>query len=218
MEREEKFLDYCNKYADKGYVSANVPRILENLEKAWNDRKLEAFLLNQKPYISAFPYVIDIHHGARGKDQVAIVLALNIFGADHPEFVFELNALMKSLVKGGRKKLQAVLMLMAAQMELQDQECSMINFVDAELISAINRYVSFNKPIKVVLSALGLVLGAIGMPGSAMIGLIPLTFVCIGLFLYCWYKLAFWLGLPRYDKAAVAPMLREVGNCKRTME
>ena len=38
MEREEKFLDYCNKYADKGYVSANVPRILENLEKAWNAR------------------------------------------------------------------------------------------------------------------------------------------------------------------------------------
>ena len=58
----------------------------------------------------------------------------------------------------------------------------------------------------------------LGMPGSAMIGLIPLTFACIGLFLYCWYKLAFWLGLPRHDKAAVAPMLREVGNCKRTME
>lgn len=213
MSREDKFLEYCQKYANKGYVAANVPKILENLEKAWQDNQLEAFLLSKKPYISAFPFVIDIHHGARRKDQVAIVLAMNIFGTDHPEFVFKLSEVMKKMVKGNRKKVQAVLVLMAQQMELQELECSIINFVDEELICAINRYVTKNKPLRIILSSLGLMLGAVGMPGGAISGFILLTPVSIALFLYSWARLFFWIGLPRYHEAVVAPKLREVGNC-----
>lgn len=127
MERIDKFTQYCKQYEGTGYVESNVPLVLQNLRKAMQDGCLRQFILNEKPYISAFPYVGNM--AVRGKDQVAIVIGLNLYGAENSQFAAELNGVLKQLITGSVKQARAVMVLMNAQMEFQRENVALINLL-----------------------------------------------------------------------------------------
>ena len=141
MSRKEQLRAFMDKYQNISFHMSNIPHILENLQKAEQDGCLRKFLMNEKPYISAFPLVLvnDKTKAARGKDQVALVFALNLYGAKNPGFAARLNVLLKELGRGSLKEAQNVMVLMRAQMELQQLEISLINFLDRELLEIINQ-------------------------------------------------------------------------------
>lgn len=214
MQRKEKLAEFMGKYNNVSFTGDNIPKILENLKKADEDNCLRQFFLNKKPYISAFPFVIinDQQMAARGKDQVSIVFALNLYGAEHPGFALKVNTLLKELAAGSSKEFQSVLVLMRAQMELQQLEISLINFADEELLHLVNNGIHKLKGLSIALGIACLVGGAIAMPGFTMLGLIPLTFVSIGVFIYAFMKLPFWLGIKRFSQEEIAAAARPVGE------
>ena len=203
------------KYDNVSFTGSNIPKILENLKKADEDNCLRKFFLNEKPYISAFPFVVinDKQMAARGKDQVSIVFALNLYGAEHPGFALKINNILKELATGSAKESQSVIVLMRAQMELQQMEISLINFVDEALLQKVNTSIRKQKGPGIALSLACLFGGAIGMPGFTMIGLIPLTFAAIGVFIYGFIKLPYWLGIKAISQEEIAAAARPVGNC-----
>ena len=70
MERLEQLKEFMAKHDNVSFMGANVPRVLENLEKADQDGCLREFLLNKKPYISAFTFFVfnEKQQAARGKE------------------------------------------------------------------------------------------------------------------------------------------------------
>ena len=216
MSRKEKLSAFMDKYDGVSFNKSNIPLILENLQKAENDGCLRKFLMNTKPYRSAFTFFVfnENQKAARGKDQVALVFALNLYGAQCPGFAARLNTLLKELASGSSKEAQSVMVLMAAQMELQKSEISLINFVDRELLLKVNKAIRRLKGPNLALSLLFLFGGAIGMPGFTMLGLFPLTFVSIGLFIYSFMKIPYWLGIRPFAEDALNDALRPVGEAE----
>ena len=215
MGRYEEFTAFMDKYANVSYMKDNVPRILENLKKADEDGCLQRFFLNDKPYQSVFTFFVfnGTHMAARGKDQVAIVFALNLYGVKYPGFAAKVNALLKELVDGSSKKVQSVIVLMRAQMELQQKEISLINFVDRELLLKVNSTIHRLKGPNLALTLCCLFGGAIGMPGFTIIGWIPLTFVAIAVFIYGFVKTSYWLGIRKIPEEHIASSAQSVGEC-----
>lgn len=219
MGRREDLAAFMDKYDDISYSKKNVPLILANLKKADEDGCLRQFFLNQKPYQSAFPLLIkgDPKDGplptGRGKDQVALVFALNLYGAEHPGFAAKLSALLKELACGTSKEAQSVIVLMRAQMELQQMEISLINFADRELLQKVNRAIQRLKGPNIALAVGCIFGGAIGMPGFSMLGLFPLTFAAIGVFVYGFMKLPYWLGIKAISEEEINASARPAGEC-----
>ena len=149
----------------------------------------------------------------RGKDQIAIVFALNLYGAEHPGFAAKVNTLLKELAGGSSKEAQSVIVLMRAQMELQQLEISLINFVDRELLIKVNGAIRRLKGPNIVLALACLFGGAIGMPGFSMIGLFPLTFVAIGVFVYSFMKIPYWFAVKTISEDDINASVRPVGEC-----
>ncbi len=209
MRRQEALTEFMDKYDNVSYMKGNVPLILANLKKADEDGCLRQFFLNKKPYQSAFPLIVNGNPNdgpiptARGKDQVALVFALNLYGADHPGFAEKLNTLLKELAGGTSKEAQSVMVLMRAQMELQQLEISLINFVDRELLTKVNQSIRRLKGPNILLALACLFGGAIGMPGFSIIGLIPLTFAAIGVFVYGFIKIPYWLGIKGFSEEEI---------------
>ena len=147
MERYNSLVEFMEKYDNVSFMASNVPLILENLKKADQAGCLKQFLLNKKPYRSAFTFFVfnDNNKAARGTDQVAIVFALNLYGAENPGFAQRLNETMKELAKGSMKQARRVIVLLRAQMELQELELSLINFVDKELVLLTNKKIKRSK-------------------------------------------------------------------------
>jgi hypothetical protein len=215
MGRRENLKEFMDKYDNVSFMAANIPLILQNLKKADEDGCLRQFFLNKKPYQSAFPFIVfnDNQKAARGKDQVALVFALNLYGAEHPGFATKINTLLKTLACGSAQEAQSVMVLMRAQIELQQMEISLINFVDQELLANVNAAIRRLKGPKLALAILCLLGGAIGMPGFSIIGLFPLTFAAIGLFVYGFMKIPYWLGLKAFPDDLVASAQWSVGEC-----
>lgn len=215
MSRREKLAEFMDKYDNISFMKANIPLILKNLTKADEDGCLRQFFLNKKPYQSAFTFFVfnDQQKAARGKDQIAIVFALNLYGAEHPGFAAKVNAILKELAGGSSKKAQSVIVLMRAQMELQQLEISLINFVDRELLTKVNGAIRRLKGPNIALAFACLFGGAIGMPGFAMIGLIPLTFVAIGVFVYGFMKIPYWFAVKVISEEDINVSVRPVGEC-----
>ena len=209
MRRQEALTEFMDKYDNVSYRKGNVPLILANLKKADEDGCLRQFFLNKKPYQSAFPLIVNGNPNdgpiptARGKDQVALVFALNLYGAEHPGFAEKLNTLLKELSGGTSKEAQSVMVLMRAQMELQQLEISLINFVDRELLTKVNQSIRRLKGPNILLALACLFGGAIGMPGFSIIGLIPLTFAAIGVFVYGFIKIPYWLGIKGFSEEEI---------------
>jgi len=217
MGRREDLAEFMDKYDNVSYVKANVSLVLTSLKKADEDGCLRRFFLNEKHYQSAFPLIVkgkdDPIPTARGKDQIAIVFALNLYGAEHPGFAAKVNTLLMELADGSSKEAQSVLVLMRAQMELQQLEISLINFVDRELLQKVNHATRRLKGPNIALSLACLFGGAIGMPGSAMIGLFPLTFVAIGVFVYGFIKIPYWCAIRAISEEDINASARPVGEC-----
>ncbi len=215
MSRMEQLQAFMRQYDNKSFNMPNVTPIMMNLRKAEQDNRLRDFLMNVKPYQSAFPFLVynKEAQAVRGKDQVALVFALNLYGRQMPGFALRLNRLLKELIRGSSKEAQAVVVLMRAQMELQSLEISLINFVDRELMELVNRWVKAKKGVMVVFKIACLVGGAIGMPGFTMAGLIPLTFVAIAAFISGFFGIAYWLGLKPFTEEEMARAQRFVGEC-----
>lgn len=215
MSRREKLAEFMDKYDNVSFMKANIPLILKNLTKADEDGCLRQFFLNKKPYQSAFTFFVfnDQQKAARGKDQIAIVFALNLYGAEHPGFAAKVNAILKELAGGSSKKAQSVIVLMRAQMELQQLEISLINFVDRELLTKVNGAIRRLKGPNIALAFACLFGGAIGMPGFTMIGLIPLTFVAIGVFVYGFMKIPYWFAVKVISEDDISASVRPVGEC-----
>ena len=213
----ERFLEYCKQYEGKSFVGSNVPKVLQNLKKAMNDGCLQQFLLNEKPYISAFPFVGNM--AFRGKDQVSIVIAMNLYGAEDLGFAAELNSLLKQLIAGNTKQARVVMVLMAAQMEFQRMDVALINFVDRELIEAVNRK---TKKLKVRNILMWWIIGsacAMGAPGFAMAGLALLSPICGVLCFYSIFvQLVAWLCMPVHKEELIAASVWAVGSCKKEAE
>lgn len=112
--RREDLAEFMDKYDNVSYNKANVSLILTSLKKAEENGCLRQFFLNEKPYQSAFTFFVfnDQQKAARGKDQIAIVFALNLYGAEHPGFAAKANALLKELACGSSKEAQSVIALM----------------------------------------------------------------------------------------------------------
>ena len=220
MSRKEQLRAFMDKYQNISFHMSNIPHILENLQKAEQDGCLRKFLMNEKPYISAFPLVLvnDKTKAARGKDQVALVFALNLYGAKNPGFAARLNVLLKELGRGSLKEAQNVMVLMRAQMELQQLEISLINFLDRELLEIINQRIKAVRGKRILLMLLCILGGAVAMPGSAMLGLFPLTFVGIGVFLYGFVKIFYWIALIPYQEADIQASARPIGECTEESE
>lgn len=191
MTRFDRFSDFMHQYAYQSYYPDNVFAISENLERADRDNCLYQFFMNQSPYRSAFPLMTS-DGGARGKDQVAIVFALNIYGGDHPGFVHRLNRVLKQLAAGSGKEQEAVMVLMRAQMELQQMEISLINFVDHELLQRVSNNISSQKGLKITLYTLLLVGGALGAPGFSMSGFVFMLPFCVVAIFLGLFKLIYW--------------------------
>ncbi len=209
--RTNKFFAFFNRYANESFMTGNVGKILANLEKADNDGRLRSFILSEDPYRSAFPFFNG--QAARNKDQVAIVMALNIYGAQHKGFAERLNATLKEVLKGNAKECSCVFVLMAAQLELQSLEKSLINFVDKELFDEV-RASAKSKKVCAILLRIGMVFGsAIATPGFAIIGLFPLLIVTVPAMLYGLYSLIFWVFMPTFKNKSYAESVRGVGEC-----
>ena len=204
-----------DKYDNVSFMKANIPLILKNLTKADEAGCLRQFFLNKKPYQSAFTFFVfnNQQQVARGKDQIAIVFALNLYGAEHPGFAAKVNAILKELAGGSSKKAQSVIVLMRAQMELQQLEISLINFVDRELLMKVNGAIRRLKGPNIVLALACLFGSAIGAPGFTMIGLIPLTFVAIGVFIYGFMKIPYWFAIKVISEDDINASVRPVGEC-----
>ena len=217
MGRIEKFQEYCKQYEGKSFVGSNVSRVLQNLEKAVEDGCLQRFLMNEKPYISAFPFVGDM--AFRGKDQVAIVIAMNLYGAKHPAFAEELNSALKRLIAGNTKQTRAVMVLMGAQMEFQRMDVALINFVDRELIDEVNRKTKKLKGGRIALWSLIGCASAMGAPGFAMAGLVLLSPICGVLCFYSIFiQVVAWVCTPLYKEEVIALSVRAVGPCEIEVE
>ena len=215
MGRREDLAEFMDKYDNVSYNKANVSLILTSLKKAEENGCLRQFFLNEKPYQSAFTFFVfnDQQKAARGKDQIAIVFALNLYGAEHPGFAAKANALLKELACGSSKEAQSVIALMRAQMELQQLEISLINFVDRDLLQKVNTAIRRLKGPNIALSLACLFGGAIGMPGFTMIGLFPLTFVAIGVFVYSFMKIPYWFAIKVISEEDINASVRPVGEC-----
>lgn len=215
MGRREDLAEFMDKYDNVSYNKANVSLILTSLKKAEENGCLRHFFLNEKPYQSAFTFFVfnDQQKAARGKDQIAIVFALNLYGAEHPGFAAKANALLKELACGSSKEAQSVIALMRAQMELQQLEISLINFVDRDLLQKVNTAIRRLKGPNIALSLACLFGGAIGMPGFTMIGLFPLTFVAIGMFVYSFMKIPYWFAIKVISEEDINASVRPVGEC-----
>lgn len=215
MSRLKELAEFMDKYDNVSFMKANIPLILKNLTKADEDGCLRQFFLNKKPYQSAFTFFVfnNNQQAARGKDQVALVFALNLYGAEHPGFAEKVNALLKELAGGSSKETQSVIVLMRAQMELQQLEISLINFVDRELLTKVNGAIRRLKGPNIALALACLFGGAIGMPGFTMIGLIPLTFVAIGVFVYGFMKIPYWFAVKVISEEDINASVRPVGEC-----
>ena len=102
---------------------------------------------------------------------------------------------------------------MCAQMELQQLEISLINFVDRDLLQKVNTAIRRPKGPNIALSLACLFGGAIGMPGFTMIGLFPLTFVAIGVFVYSFMKIPYWFAIKVISEEDINASVRPVGEC-----
>lgn len=218
MSRQEKLLAFIKEHDNKNFNSSNIPKILENLKKADEDGKLRDFLLNKKPCTSAFTFFVfnDNAQAARGKDQVSIVFALNLYGANKPGFAAKLNGIMKELATGSSKAVQSVVVLMRAQAELQILDISLINFVDKPLLETLNKWIKRKRVSMIILMAALIVGGAIGMPGFTMAGLIPLTFVAVGGFVYGFIKIFYWIGMKPFPAEMIDSCVQPIGECFET--
>ena len=193
-------------------MGQNISKIYGNLELAERDGALKDFILNKKPYQSAFAFVGD--GAARGKDQVAIVISLNLYGADHPGFAARLNRILKEVARGSSNQAQNVPVLMAAQMEFQRLEISLINFVDRELIELVNKRTKKNKTKMIILWSLLGVAGAMGAPGFTMLGVPVLGIPCGLLCCYCIFtKVVYWACLPVFNEDVISLSVRTPGDC-----
>lgn len=215
MGRKEDLKAFINQHDNVNFNSSNIPKILENLKLAEQNNCLRDFLLNKKPYISNFPFFVftDNTKAARGKDQVAIVFALNIYGANVPGFAERLNRILKEFANGSSKQMQAVAVLMRAQMELQTLGISLINFVDAELLTILNKKIKKLRPRMIFLMLIFFFGGAIGMPGLSIAGFPPLSFVAMAAFIYGWIKGIFWLGMKPFPQELIAAATQPIGEC-----
>ena len=212
MDRATKFMKFCEEYSGRTFMGQNISKIHDNLELAEKNGALKDFILNKKPYQSAFAFFNG--DAARGKDQVAIVVALNVYGADHPGFAVRLNRVLKEVARGSAKQAQNVTVLMAAQMEFQRKEISLINFVDRELIDLVNKN---TKRSKGKMIALWCVIGAaasMGAPGFTMLGLPVLGLPCgILCFYSIFIKALSWSFVPVFKEDVISASVRVAGDC-----
>ena len=215
MSRKEDLKAFIEQHDNINFNSTNIPKILANLELADKNNCLREFLLNKKPYISNFTFFVfnGKNQAARGKDQVAIVFALNLYGAKTPGFAERLNRILKEFATGSSKQMMSVAVLMKAQMELQVLNISLINFVDAELLTILNEKIKKEKPVRLTLMILLLFAGAIGMPGLSIAGFPPLSLVAMVAFVYAFIKIAFWLGIKQYPAEFIESATQTIGDC-----
>ena len=173
---------------------------------------MKKFILNENPYRSAFPFVSA--NGIRGKDQVSIVIALNVYGADHPGFAVRLNHVLKEIANSPIRQAQNVTVLMAAQMEFQQQEISLINFVDRELIELVNKNTKNHKGKKIALWCLIGCAASMGAPGFTMLGFPVLGLPCGLLCAYCFlFKVVYWACIPVFKDDVISASVRSAGEC-----
>ena len=176
--------------------------------------------MNKKPYQSAFPYFVfnDDIKAARGKDQCAIVYALNFYGAKNPGFVFRLHDVLKQLVAGSAKEVAAITVLRNAQVELQQLQISLIDFFDEELLLALDNFVKRKKAPKILLMLLFIFGGAIGAPGLAIAGLPILSPAAGFLVIYGIINLVAWFAVRPLGDEVIKKCAREVKEyCEETV-
>ena len=220
MERARKLAEFIEKYDNINFNSTNIPKVLENLKRADEDGCLKQFFMNKKPYQSAFPYFVfnDDVKAARGKDQCAIVYALNFYGAKNPGFVFRLHDVLKQLVAGSTKEVAAITVLRNAQVELQQLQISLIDFFDEELLLALDNFVKRKKTPKILLMLLFIFGGAIGAPGLAIAGLPILSPAAGFLVIYGIINLVAWFAVRPLGDEAIKKCAREVKEyCEETV-
>ena len=193
MTREDRFLEFYSKNLDVSFMGSNVPLIYENVDKAYKDGKLYDFFMNRKPYRSSFAFFDG--NQARGKDQVAIVMALNIYGIDHPGFAFEVNKVLKRLALGSKKELMAPMVLINTQSQLQKTDVSLINFLDKALADAVIKNTKKQKVWRIILYVLLFVAADIGTIGLSMAGLYFIPLLTVPVFVYSLIQFFKWLGI-----------------------
>ena len=103
--------------------------------------------------------------------------------------------------------------LMNAQLQLQELEISMINFVDAELLWLVNEKMKKLKKSMTAHAIMLLVGGAMGMPGLAIAGVPLLSLVAMATFIYGFARLPYWLGMPVFKQDTFEKCVRPVGEC-----
>lgn len=212
MDRAAKFMKFCEEYSGRTFMGQNISKIHDNLEMAEKNGALKDFILNKKPYQSAFAFFNG--DAARGKDQVAIVVALNVYGADHPGFAVRLNRALKEVARGSAKQAQNVTVLMAAQMEFQRKEISLSNFVDRELIELVNKRTKRNKGKMIAFWCLIGGASSMGAPGFAMLGVPLLSIPCAVLCFYSIFmKVVYWACLPVFKEDVISASVRTAGDC-----
>lgn len=209
MSRESRFNDYYSQNVDKGFMGCNVSPIYQNLSKAMEDGKLKEFLMNKSPYRCAYPYFYN--WAGRNKDQSAIVMALNIYGRYNPGFADTLNKTLTQLAKGNIKELLAVVVLVATQIQLQELEVSLIDFMDKELVNLVLSRLKKMKVLRIIMYIFLIVAVDLAMMGLGFNTGSPLFFLFLGplipLFII---RLAYWSGIASTLKPSVLNGAREI--------
>ena len=67
MDRATKFMKFCEEYSGRTFMGQNISKIHDNLESAEKNGALKDFILNKKPYQSAFPFLPMEQHVAKIK-------------------------------------------------------------------------------------------------------------------------------------------------------
>ena len=210
MDRESAFAEYINKNNGVNLVVDNINPIYNNLAIADKQNKLVEFLLNEKPYQSRFAFVGNMQ--ARGCDQCALICALNIYGSQNSGFARRINQAFFIAARKSTEQAQALNLILNWQMHLQAAEASLINFADRSLITYMNNKIKKKKASMLVLWISLVVVGAIGAPGCAMLGLAPLALVPAGLLMFSLFKTIVWGFAPVKKNDDISKYARKISD------
>ena len=213
MDRKDLFDNYIIQNDNKLFSKKNIPLILKNLDSADKNNCLKEFITNKKPYFCFFQFVSQDNKASGLKDCYAIVLALNIYGGKTPGFAERLNAVLKELANGNARQVHYASDLMKAQIELQASGISLINFVDRDLLLAINNGMKKSKKRTLLIKLSSIFGGIISFMLFFFWGLFPISILFLIVFFYGFSDLTYWLRVKPVNNESIQSITQPIGIC-----
>jgi len=213
MERKDLFDNYIIQNENNIFSKKNIPLLLKNLDSADKNNCLKEFITNKKPYFCFFQFVSQDNKSSGLKDCYAIVLALNIYGEKTPGFAERLNAALKELANGNAKQVHYASDLMKAQIELQSSGISLINFVDRDLLLAINNGIKKSKKSTLLIKLSSILGGILCFMLFLFLGLFPISILFLIVFFSGFSDVTYWLRVKPIENELIQSITQPIGIC-----